>query len=441
MQAILTVSALTDILRDALETRVPFVWVRGEVTNLSRPQSGHIYFSLKDSRSQINCVWFAAKQQVNFDPLTGEVFEEGATSLADSLRNGLEIFCAGSIGIYAPKGQYQLKVDIAQPAGMGELNRQFEKLRAKLQAAGYFNVERKRPLPGNPVRIALITSPRGAAIHDFLEVAQNRGISATIRLFPVPVQGEGAAARIAQAIGVINRLDWAQAIVLIRGGGSQEDLWAFNEEVVADAVFNSRLPVLAGIGHEVDFTLADLTADVRAATPTHAAQLLWPERSELWQRLDEAAAMLDRALETRLANADARLTALVKALAWLAPHSRLERLELRFRPLVERLQREMSLLLANREARFQILENGLLPAAERSLRMREKEYERLGGALEALDPERPLKQGFALLSDDKGLVKSVEQARLGERLHVLMRDGRLLVNVLELERSDVSGEE
>ncbi|MBD5641477.1 MAG: exodeoxyribonuclease VII large subunit, partial [Desulfovibrio sp.] len=355
MDSIFTVSGLTEILRETLERRVPFVWVRGEITKLSRPQSGHIYFSLKDSRSQLACVWFSARQSPGgekFDPLTGEVFEEPRKPLAGDLRNGMEILCAGSIGVYAPRGQYQLLVELAQPVGAGELALQFERLKRKLEAAGFFAGERKRALPVNPVRIALVTSSGGAAIHDFLELAQSRGISSTVRLFPVPVQGAEAAARIAQAIRQINSQGWAQVIVLIRGGGSLEDLWAFNEEIVAQAIFTSRLPVLAGIGHEVDFTLADLTADVRAATPSHAAQLLWPERAELWQRLDESEAALTRAIFARLERAESGFARLAQALNWLSPMGRLERLQAWLTPLAEKLEREIRLLLAGHEARF-----------------------------------------------------------------------------------------
>ena len=290
---ILTVRALTEQLRRSLEGRFPFVWVRGEVSNLSRPGSGHIYFSLKDQDAQLQCVWFRGQQRQAeqgraFDPLTGEVFDTPRPSPLELLRNGLDLLCAGRVSVYAPRGQYQLLVELVQPTGQGLLAQAFEERKRKLAEAGYFSQERKRPLPWNPQRVALITSPSGAAIHDFLELARNRGCGAEIRLFPASVQGEEAAPEIIRALDEINARGWAQVIVLIRGGGSLEDLWAFNEEAVAEAVFCSRLPVLAGIGHEVDVTLADLTADLRAATPSHAAQLLWPLRAELRQRLDEA---------------------------------------------------------------------------------------------------------------------------------------------------------
>lgn len=443
MDSILTVSALTEILRDTLEKRVPFVWVRGEITNLSRPQSGHIYFSLKDSRSQIACVWFAGRQGAageKFDPLTGEVFEEPRQSLAEEMANGMEILCAGSIGIYAQKGQYQLKVELAQPVGMGELARQFERLRAKLDAAGYFRLERKRALPENPVRIALVTSPAGAAIHDFLELAQSRGVASEIRLFPVQVQGDGAARMIANAIRLINLQDWAQVIVLIRGGGSLEDLWAFNEETLAEAIFNSRLPVLAGIGHEVDFTLSDLTADVRAATPSHAAQLLWPERTELWQRLDDAESALARAINMKIDALESSLSHLSDVLGWLSPKSRLERLELRLNPLADKLDWQITNFLTGCEDKYRYLQAALQPAMQRLLSECEVRFVSLESSLKATDPRAPLGRGYALLFNEAGLVRSASDARLGENLRVMLEDGRLLVKVIEMETRDSGGE-
>ena len=245
---ILTVRALPAQLRRSLEGRFPFVWVRGEVSNLSRPGSGHIYFSLKDQDAQLQCVWFRgqqrqAEQGQAFDPLTGEVFDTPRPSPLELLRNGLDLLCAGRISVYAPRGQYQLLVELVQPTGQGLLAQAFEERKRKLAEAGYFAQERKRPLPWNPQRVALITSPSGAAIHDFLELAQNRGCGAEIRLFPASVQGEEAAPEIIRALDEINAQGWAQVIVLIRGGGSLESS-ALNE-AAAEASLSCCRP-LAG---------------------------------------------------------------------------------------------------------------------------------------------------------------------------------------------------
>ncbi len=288
---ILTVTDLTEKLRNNLEKEFPFVWVQGEVTNLAKPGSGHLYFALKDRESQLQCVWFRHKHrtyaQNSFDPLTGEVFQEYRPSLADSICNGKEILCAGKIGIYAPKGQYQLVVEMAEYAGEGKLALELEEKKKQLAAKGYFSNEHKKKIPKNPQRVVLITSPHGAAIHDFLELANSRGYFSKIRLIPVAVQGDEAAGQIIEAIEVANSTDWAQVIVIVRGGGSLEDLWAFNDEKLVQAIYDSKIPIVSGIGHEIDVSITDLVADLRAATPSHAAQLLWSEKSELWQKIDD----------------------------------------------------------------------------------------------------------------------------------------------------------
>lgn len=476
-EAILSVRALTERLRRTLETRYPFVWVRGEVTNLSRPASGHVYFSLKDAEAQLQCVWFRSRQREaqNFDPLTGEVFDGPRPSPLSLLANGLELLCAGRVSVYAPRGQYQLVVELVQPAGAGLLAQAFEERKRRLAAAGYFAQERKRPLPWNPRRVALITSPGGAAIHDFLELAQVRGCAAEIRVFPVSVQGERAAPEIVAAMGEANAQGWAEVIVLIRGGGSLEDLWAFNEPVVAEAIFRSRLPVLAGIGHEVDVSLADLTADRRAATPSHAAQLLWPLRAELRQRLDEMELALGRAVERRVERAAHALGLLERGLSWASPARRVERLGERLARLeralpaatrhwwvekarhldsLERRRRSaftqeglrgraLSLdmlaaalprLVRERAARAATsldgLEGRLARAVARLLESRGAALERLELTLAARDPLRPLARGYALLLRENGSVaRSVTDFSPGDQLRARLYDGALTARV------------
>lgn len=435
METIHTVGALTDILRETLERRLPFVWVRGEVTNLSRPGSRHLYFHLKDERAQLQCVWFSHKQRTGaekFDPLTGEVYESPQPPVAETLRNGMELLCAGAISVYAARGQYQLLVELVQPAGKGLLAQEFEKLKMRLFNAGYFAIERKRPIPANPVRIALITSPKGAAIHDFLELAQARGSGARIRLFPAPVQGDGAAAAITAMIELANSQDWAQAIVLIRGGGSLEDLWAFNEEVLATAVYNSRLPILAGIGHEVDFTLADMTADLRAATPSHAAQLLWPLRRELWQQLDDLETALIRAEGANLVKAEKELARVENALNWLSPAQKLARLREQLGALSSRLARGIMLLLERKEANlaYQIEKCGL--GAEKFVMGINLKIDRLAQALKALNPAAPLGRGYARLYNASGPVVSVKQLAPGSPVNAMLADGELSLEVTRI---------
>lgn len=486
-----SVRQLTEQLRRMVERHFPFVWVRGEVGNVSRPASGHFYFTLKDAEAQLQCVWFRQQQRQRggFDPLTGEVFETPPPAPEELLRQGTELICAGHVGIYAPRGQYQLVVELVQPAGQGGLAQAFEERKRRLAALGYFAQERKRRLPWDPVRVALITSPHGAAIHDFWRLAAQRGQAAHVRLYPVAVQGDGAAPSIVRALETANahalRPDGPQVIVLIRGGGSLEDLWAFNEQEVAEAVYRSRLPVLAGIGHEVDVTLADLTADVRAATPSHAAQLLWPSRQELLQLLDDQEAALWRGMRRRLERQALQLDNLTRLLRAHAPQRRLERLESTRRRLALALQRAVREMLGGRQRQAEHLsrmlrsfwnparlateareavaleerlraalprllsrrqqellwwEQRLQAAGRQSVSRAEAQQERLALRLAACDPLGPLERGYALVSDSRGaLLRSVRQARGGQELHIRLQDGALGVTVAQIRpRADTN---
>lgn len=456
MDAILSVRALTDALRRKVEGAFPFVWVKGEVSNLSRPASGHVYFSLKDADALLNCVWFRGQQRPaeNFDPLTGEVFPDGPRkSMVQSLENGQQLLCAGRVSVYAPRGSYQLIVELVQEAGLGQLHAAFEKLKLALSAKGFFAAERKRPLPANPLRVALITAPTGAAVHDFLRIAEQRGAGAEIRLHPVLVQGEGAAPSIVRAMTAAQADGWAQVIVLIRGGGSLEDLWAFNEESVAQAVFASSLPVLAGIGHEVDISMCDMTADLRAATPSHAAQLLWPSRQALMQQADGLECALHDAMDELLSVATRRLHSHEQALGWLAPERALHRLEDSLLAKHERLHLAFSRFMDNRVTRGEQLHGRMLaafgPDSIRSrtgkieqwdqrlrhgmdmlLHSRTAQSEQATLRLEGRSPLAPLERGYALVQDAQGQVlRSVRQSPAGSVLQVRLADGSLDVTV------------
>jgi exodeoxyribonuclease VII large subunit len=309
-----TVRELTRAVREVLEGQFPFLWVKGQVTNLSRPGSGHIYFALRDEDSILNVVWFRSSQTV-----------PSALS-AERIGQGMEVVCAGRLVVYPPRGGYQLVAELIQEEGVGRLHLELEALKKKLSGLGYFDPSRKRPLPARVSRVAAVTAPTGAAIRDFLCLSCDRGIAGTIRIYPTRVQGEDAPAEIAAAMDRACRDGWAEVLVLIRGGGSLEDLWAFNTEIVANAVFESTLPVVCGVGHEIDTSIADLVADVRAATPSHAAQLLWPERTTLLQTVDDLELALTRSIDRHLEQAAGRLRAMSQALSWLSPARRLERM-------------------------------------------------------------------------------------------------------------------
>ncbi len=471
---ILSVRELTRRIREGLEERFPFVWVRGEAGNVSRPSSGHLYFSLKDEDALLNCVWFKTSQRddEHFDPLTGEVFGEPRPSLARTLRDGQRLLCAGRIGVYAPRGAYQLVVELVQADGAGLLAQAFEALKQELAAKGYFAPERKRPLPAHPIRVALITAPGGAAVRDFLRIASERGYGAEIRIHPVPVQGDAAAPAVAAALARINAEGWARIAVLLRGGGSLEDLWAFNERAVAEAIFISAVPVLTGIGHETDTSLADLTADAHAATPSHAAQMLWPLRAELVQRVDNLELALRRAALRLLGAAESRLYVQERVLRRLSPVDTLKRREqalararadlrraaLRFvrerdeRPaaLRARLVAAGEKLCATRGARLELALSRLarvqLPASSerrlddlvRRLHIAARRVpvaaaralERCETILRACDPHAPLRRGYALVYGETGEpVRGVRAAQPGDALRLRLIDGALDVLV------------
>jgi exodeoxyribonuclease VII large subunit len=265
------VSELTERIRDLIETAFPDVWVEGEVSNFRAAQSGHLYFTLKDARAQIRCVCFR-------DQVRGLKFRP---------EDGLHVTVRGSLGVYEPRGEYQIYVSHIEPVGLGALQLAFEQLKKRLEEEGLFGEERKKPLPVLPRRIGVITSPTGAAIRDILRVLKRRFPNVHVLLYPVKVQGEGAAPEIVEALRYFTRAKAADVLILARGGGSLEDLWAFNEEIVARAIAASAIPVITGVGHETDFTIADFVADLRAPTPSAAAEIVVRSRQEFERHLAE----------------------------------------------------------------------------------------------------------------------------------------------------------
>ncbi len=452
MSDILSISELTQAIRGQLEERFAYVWVQGQVTNVSRPASGHVYFSLRDEGASLACVWFKNRKPggERFDPLTGEVFEDGPReSLSERLENGQEVICSGRLTVYPPRGGYQLIVEFGQETGTGRLHAEFEALKLRLAALGYFDAARKRPLPRLPRRVAVITSPAGAAIRDFLRIVNTCGPGSEIRIYPSPVQGEEAPGRLAAMLRQAGADQWAELIVLIRGGGSLEDLWAFNSPLVAEAIFESPVPVLAGIGHEVDFTIADMTADARAATPTHAGHLLWPERRDLAQQVDESSLALQRRFLDMVERYEHSLATARRALSWFSPDRTLERGLERLAEARRRLLQAGEAIFVRRDARLTETRQRLgaafglpsvrerlaaLDALEQRLRFSsERRAENIGAsldrlrlALEALDPLRPLGRGYSLALDVQGrIVRSVKDASPGMPLRVRVADGAL----------------
>lgn len=431
---VFSVRELTTTLTVLLEREFPFCWVRGQVSNLSRPSSGHVYFTLKDEEAALNVVWFKHAQRRNeggVDPLTGEWKEASGQDLARMLETGMEVICGGGLTVYGPRGQHQLVAEFVEDVGLGRLHLEFEALKRRFAGLGWFAQERKRPLPADPARVAVITSPTGAALQDFLRLAQSRGTGARIRVHSVLVQGDQAPGQIARAMQEANADDWAQVIVLIRGGGSLEDLWAFNTEAVAEAVFQSRLPVLAGIGHEVDTTLADMIADLRAATPSHAAQLLWPERRDLVQGIDLLEAALRRAMDRTLDSAVREFAALERQLTLLSP---LQRLEARGQEVAALAARLGPAVLRRLEATHLGLEaaaGGLVRAGEGAFTRQEQALARVELALEHLNPHAPLARGYSLTTVQRTgrFLRSIRDVQPGDVLTVLVADGMVQTRV------------
>ena len=321
----LTVSELTNGVKDALAERYPEgVWVTGEVSNLARPSSGHVYCKLKDAGSQVNTV----------------IYRGVSLRLRFDLQDGMEVIARGRIIVYVPRGEYQLQVEEIQPRGVGPLELAFRQLKEKLSVKGYFEPRRKRTLPRFPRRVVLVTSPTGAAVRDMLEILVRRWPALEVWVRPVPVQGEGAGAKIAEAIDQLNTLMGIDVIITGRGGGSLEDLWPFNEEVVADAIYRSRIPVVSAVGHETDYTISDMVADLRGATPSEAAEkVTTPPLAEVVEWLDGCEAAMKAHLLKRLELARVRLADLGGRRCFRQPLERIQEHAQRLDELGDRLRR------------------------------------------------------------------------------------------------------
>ncbi|MGH9805642.1 MAG: exodeoxyribonuclease VII large subunit, partial [Candidatus Acidiferrales bacterium] len=323
-----SVSELTAQVRDRLERAFRDLWVQGEVSNFRVSPYGHFYFTLKDATAQLRC--FVNKKDARFLRLRPE--------------DGLAVTVRGSLGVYEARGEYQLVVNYLEPVGVGALQLAFEQLKARLAAEGLFAAERKKPLPMLPRRVGLVTSPRGAAVADIIRILRRRFENLHLRLYPVRVQGEGAAEEIAEAIGAFNHMSGEErpdVLILARGGGSLEDLWAFNEEIVARAMAASKIPIITGIGHETDFTIADFVADLRAATPSAAAELVVKSKEELKDRLRALETRLGQLLRYRVLEARQRLTELLAERGWRRLESSLREQAQRADELATRLRQAL----------------------------------------------------------------------------------------------------
>jgi exodeoxyribonuclease VII large subunit len=385
-----TVSDLTHYIKDLLEFDPPLQDVRltGEISNYSRAASGHLYFTLKDSGAALSCVmWRSAAGRLTWQP------EQGAAALAH-----------GAISIYPARGVYQLYVDQLHPAGLGDLHARFEQLRNQLQAEGLFDVERKRELPTYPRALGIVTSPQAAALRDVLNVLRRRYPLVRVLLAPTLVQGEQAPPQIVAALQTLDARDDVDLILLVRGGGSLEELWAFNDEMVARAIAACCHPVVSGVGHETDFTIADFVADLRAPTPSAAAELAVPDRAELRRRIQTRVTRLEGNVEQRLDQAREALGHQQRALQRLSPRTRLDTHRQQVDDLSYRANRAVSHSLALRRAGLAGLQSRLV----------------------ALSPLATLERGYAVVwhEDSGDVVRSVDQVSEGDELLIRVHDGQ-----------------
>jgi exodeoxyribonuclease VII large subunit len=385
----LSVTDLTRYIRDVFEMdyRLQDVSVQGEISNLSRPSSGHVYFSLKDSGASIRCV----------------MWKTTAATQASKLREGDAIIAHGKISVYEPQGAYQLYVDAVQAAGAGDLFQQFELLKAKLQAEGLFDPDRKRPLPEAAHTIGIVTSPTGAALQDMLNVIRRRWPLMKIMLAPTTVQGDDAPPKIIAALKRLYQRVDLDAIIVARGGGSIEDLWAFNDENVARTIIQSPVPVISGVGHEVDFTIADFVADVRAPTPSAAAELITPDQAETRSMLQGYSDTLASIIASRLQNDRMLLNSHVRALQHLSPRVKLSNARQRIDDLLASLQESMA----------------------HDLELQREKISGLSAQLGALNPLNVLARGYAVVRIEPSgqIVRSRTQIKPQQQLSIRVSDG------------------
>jgi exodeoxyribonuclease VII large subunit len=394
-EQVLTVGELTRRVKEVVEGGFPSVWVAGEISNHKRHTSGHQYLTLKDCESRLDSVLYrGVGLRLKFD-----------------LRDGMQVIVRGRLNIYLPQGKYQLLIEELYPKGVGPLELAFQQLKEKLSARGYFDPKRKKRLPRFPRRVVLVTSPTGAAVRDMLEILGRRWPAAEVWVCPVPVQGDGAGLKIAEAVVRLNRLRDIDVLIVGRGGGSLEDLWAFNEECVAQAIFASRIPVVSAVGHEIDVTIADMVADLRAATPSEAAEKVVPDRADVHDSLEGLGSRMRMLLVRQLKGARQQLDDLARRRCLRLPLERVRDEEQRLDDAADRVRR----------------------AVRQRLQLAQQKVEAAAGRLGTLSPLNVLARGYSLTrTADGAVIRSPEQVRPGDRLRTMVEHGQILSRVEEV---------
>jgi exodeoxyribonuclease VII large subunit len=417
---VFSVAELTEQIRRLLEKQIGMVWVGGEVTNFRAQSSGHIYFTLKDASAQIACVLFR-----------GETVPH-----RELISDGQKILLQGDLTVYEPRGQYQLIVRAIELQGVGALQIAFEKLKEKLAGEGLFALERKRPLPKYPQRIGLVTSPTGAAIRDVLHVFQRRNPGLEIILAPARVQGDGAAREIAGAIRLLNEFGAGKLdlILITRGGGSLEDLWAFNEEIVARAIFESAIPIVSAVGHETDFTIADFVADLRAATPSAAAEIITEGVFSSCKFLKQCGERMRQLLNRQLTNKQFLLAHHAGRLIRAHPRRKFQNWQQR----LDDLQTDLSRCLKQRARHLQIVLQNLLERLHRirpshSLIQRREQLRQIERRLNALGPQQVLSRGYSITMDATTgkILKDAKKVKAGQKLNTQLKTGEVVSKVVK----------
>jgi exodeoxyribonuclease VII large subunit len=440
LRYILTVSELTQQIKATLEVKFSDVWIEGEISNLRIPPSGHVYFTLKDDYSQIRAVLFRMK----------------ARALRFVPEDGLHVTCRGRVSLYEKRGDYQLILEEMEPRGIGALQLAFLQLKEKLEKEGLFDASQKKPIPLLPQMIGIVTSPTGAVIQDMIQIIQRRFENISLLLYPVRVQGEGASEEIADGIRTFNRMRDVDVIIVGRGGGSLEDLWAFNEEAVARAIYNSKIPVISAVGHETDYTIADFVADLRAPTPSAAAELVVKNKRDLERSLNYLRSRLDSQVSNYLEDLRIHLTHLKRSLA--EPTRRIEDYLFRLDDLVNRSRRSLQwnirrtsercinlgqrLNLRSPVYRLKTLESSLLETGRRLERdiklildVREQKLRAMMGKLESLSPLSILERGYSITRKLPSLqiLRDADQASIGDQVEVKLHRGTLFCDVERTE--------
>ena len=406
---VLTVSQLVDKVRFQLETTFEDIWVRGEVSNVRQPPSGHCYFTLKDRDAQIRAVCFRRQLQI----------------LGLVPQDGMELKVRGGMTVYPPRGDFQVVVEFMEPAGRGALQAAFERLKGRLQAEGLFDVEQKQSLPRWPTCVGVVTSPTGAALQDILRVLERRNDRLDVLIYPAQVQGKSAASQIARGIATLDRLPQVDVIIVGRGGGSLEDLWPFNEEVVARALYDCRTPSISAVGHQTDITIADFVADLRAPTPSAAAEIVSAARDEMEEQLSHLRRRLIQAVRLVVGRQRNRLSRLASSRAFADAESRVRWWLQRLDDLRGRLDQSLALLLLPRRQRLEAWSQQLHGRMTVLLQARRRLLLGRLDQLQAYSPLAVLERGYAIVTDRRErVVRHPNQVQGGERLEIRVVGGR-----------------